>query len=45
MFIDDIGFITASVVPLTIRKTGSSQKYVSWPTNAVGFSLEFTKIY
>lgn len=43
MFIDDIGFITASVVPLTIRKTGSSQVYVSWPTNAVGFSLEFTK--
>lgn len=42
MFIDDIGFITASVVPLAIRKVGSSQVCFSWPTNAVGFSLEFT---
>lgn len=43
MFFDDIGFITASIPPaLTISRHGSSQTRVGWPTNAAGFSLEYS---
>jgi hypothetical protein len=43
MNFDDIGFITSAIPPaLSILRIGISQARTSWPTNAVGFTLEFT---